>query len=173
MNITDKNASHLPVFEFLYSLKKFEKVMEFGCGLYSTSFFIRNAKSILSIEQKSKAWFEKISKECGSSSLDIRFIPGEESVRWLKKHKKKYDLIFVDGIVRTDCVNNSFGKAPIIVIHDIGLRAIKLGYLKQIVPNDYAFGFMNISHPSTSLWIKDDDLMKKVKNHKLFHLVKS
>jgi hypothetical protein len=165
-----KIASHLPILEFLYSLKSFDNVLEFGCGNHSSNFFANHSKRVTSIEMSNEGWFQKIKDSIRAENFNIMYLPGDETIKWLVDNNEKYDLIFVDGIKRKECINLCFNRSPVILVHDTGTRAIRRGFLQDIIKNDYKFGYMGGGsiHPSTSMWIKDDELMSSVQKHEYF-----
>jgi hypothetical protein len=159
-----KIASHLPVLEFIYSIRPFYNVLEFGCGNYSTKYFDGICNNVTSIEMKSYEWYEKIKKEV--KMADVKFMKIEEITNWINENNKYYDLIFVDGINRRECIDISFNKAPVIALHDHGLRAAKLGFFKQLKKYDnYELVMLDIAQPTTSLFISDVKLLSELKKH--------
>ena len=161
MSKESKYASHLPVLKLIYSLRNYYNVLEFGCGNYSTKYFIYNCKNVTSIEMQNEQWFNKIKTEVNDNTF---YMPKKEGVEWLKNTKDIYDLILVDGINRVDCINASFGRTDIIVLHDIGLKAIKCKSYQGIQNNNgYEFLLMNMDYPNTGIFTKDIELADKLK----------
>lgn len=161
-------SSHLPILEFLYSLKKFDNVLEFGCGGHSTNFFVNNSKKVTSIEMASIDWYNRVKKNITANNFQIFFMPDETGIDWLKNQEQKYDLIFVDNLKRVECINASFGKSPVIVAHDLGVRGVIGGYLKKIDKNPYEFMILGAFRPRTSAWISDIELFNKIKLDQLY-----
>jgi len=161
MKIKDKFASHLPLLELLNVLSPYNNVLEFGCGLYSTKYFVEHCKKCLSIENKDEAWYQRIKNEIKGSNIVYHY--GMEAVDWFKTTTDKYDLIFVDGIVRQECISASFQRSPIIAVHDVGLMAIRRNYLAKIrKDDDYKIYVANVAYPSTSVFISDKKLIEKL-----------
>lgn len=168
-----KCSSHLPVLKLLYSIKPFKNVLEFGCGNYSTKYFLEVCDHVTSIENMSLEWFNKINSEITSSKLNISYKYADESSKWMKNNKQTYDLIFVDGIElngeRENCVNASFNKSPIIAIHDRGLRSIKKGWLTKInKPDNYALIIVDLDYPTTPLFVSDVNLIQQLKTNEKY-----
>ena len=127
-------GSHLPLLDLVFKSFKIEKVIEFGCGLYSTKFFKSKANELISIEMQELAWAWDISRQ-----LDINVFTciGPSNYKSLKIDWR-CDLAFIDGHAesRPECVNFMFGKAKIIVAHDYQ-QAKFYGWHRINKPEDY------------------------------------
>jgi hypothetical protein len=54
-------ATHLPILEVIREWHgEFKNAMEFGMGIYSTPYLIKNCKMLKSIETDSEEWFKRI-----------------------------------------------------------------------------------------------------------------
>lgn len=168
-----KHSSHLPVLELLFKYSKINDVFEYGCGVYSTNFFVEHAKTVTSIEMNKQIWYDKISKEIQSDKLKLLFIDdGEKSIEYFKSTNKIYDLVFVDGDskFRKDCAYGSFGLAETIAVHDVNLtwkRWKHKGWSVEDVPHPYKAISMNIACPSTTVYTKNCDLFNNLKNQNI------
>jgi hypothetical protein len=113
----DPTATHLPVWDVLFSDHKIKDVLEFGCGLFSTQAFVARGCNVTSIEMQHREWFDKIKDAI--PSVDIRLALGPQTWRD-EPLKDRYDLIFVDGHgdSRPDCLMWAKDRADIIVAHD-------------------------------------------------------
>jgi len=161
-------SSHLGVLELIFKHSNVKSVFEYGCGNYSTNFFIKNAESIISVEMNRMAWVDKLKNEIKSDKLNLLFIRGLAAIEYFKSTNKTYDLVFVDGDgrLRLNCVFNSFGKAETIAVHDVNLtwkRARHKGWLNMEVPGDYKVITMNIAYPSTTVYTRNDNLLTELK----------
>jgi len=161
-----KYASHLPVFEELFKMSSFKNVLEFGCGNYSTSFFLDHCDKVTSIENWDENWYNKIKQEISSKKHTLIYSKGIGAIDYLKNDY--YDLIFVDADKRQECINASFGKSSVIVVHDLGHKNIGKGFLKGIIANNYILFMATISYPATSIFTNDRYLIEKLSNNNKF-----
>lgn len=113
----DPTATHLPVFEKLFEKYPIKTVLEFGCGEFSTSFFIQHASYVTAIEMQSEDWYKRVKKAHPSVDLRLALGPFKWKEQPLMSH---YDLIFVDGHgdSRPECINWAQDRTDIIVAHD-------------------------------------------------------
>jgi len=90
------------------------KVFEFGSG-GSTLFFAKRVKELISIEHD-PVYFIRIRKFFSK----LNFIPElKEYSESISKYPDKYfDLVFVDGMVRNDCIKNAIPKVKGYLILD-------------------------------------------------------
>ena len=86
----------------------------------------------------------------------------------LKVFFNYYDLIFVDADKRQECINASFGRTSVIVVHDLDRKNINRGFLKGIINNNYILFMANIAHPATSIFTNDRYLIEKLNNSNTF-----
>lgn len=112
----DPTATHLPILEALLKTGKIKKVLEFGCGLFSTKKFLEHGCDLLSIEMQHEEWLHKVKDELGANII-LALGPMEWQKLDLDDH---YDLIFVDGHgdSRPDCMMWAKDRTDIIVAHD-------------------------------------------------------
>ena len=71
----DPTATHLPTFEALFAKHKIKKVLEFGCGMFSTKFFVGQGCDVTSIEMQNIPWYDKIKEELPSVNLHLALGP--------------------------------------------------------------------------------------------------
>ena len=64
----DNYGSHLRVFEKVFATFETKKVLEFGLGQFSTPFFVNHAELVVSVEQESKEWYERIKARIHSAN---------------------------------------------------------------------------------------------------------
>ena len=161
-----KHASHLPVLKAIYSFMPFKNVLEFGCGNYSTKFFAEVCERLISIENKDINWYNKIKNEI--KEAEFIFKHGIEAIQIFERDAVIYDLIFIDGINRQECNNASFGRSPIIVVHDLSPRGAE-AYLKDVVKNkNYELVLMNGEYPATGIFTSNKELIKQLSTIKGF-----
>lgn len=113
----DPTATHLPVFELLFRRHRIKSVLEFGCGMFSTTMFVNAGCNVTSIEMQNQSWYDKIKAELPTVDLRLALGPME----WEKEPlKDRYDLIFVDGHgdSRPECLMWAKDHTDLIVAHD-------------------------------------------------------
>ena len=170
--IVGKNAvgysSHLEILDFVFKNVKVKTVFEFGCGLYSTNFFVDNAKKVTSVEMQSEDWYNKVKSEIKSRKLDISYKPGpQDAITSFVASDKKYDLVFVDGheASRIDCVNASFDKATTMVIHDTNDFFIRHMFRAINFKNDFQFINIRKNYPATGVFTNNKVLIDRLKEN--------
>lgn len=104
---------NLPIIAFLdQRIRKSHKLFEFGCG-YSTLYFSNLAKNVVSVENN-LIWFNRISKMLMQKDIqNVSIIHKELSngyAKCIKSFSEEFDIIFVDGRHRVDCIKNSIGN---------------------------------------------------------------
>jgi hypothetical protein len=169
-----KHDSHLPVLELIFKHSSIKDIFEYGCGSYSTNFFVKNAKSITSVEMNREIWYNKMKSEISSDKLNLLFIKGgPDSIEYFKSTGKIYDLVFVDGdnSSRKDCTYASFGKSETVAVHDVNLtwrRWKHRGWsdFEKCVPSDYKIIVMNMDYPATTVYTKNDHLFLELQKEK-------
>ncbi len=132
-------SNHIHFFLKLFEYKKFNSVFEYGCGLGSTPFFLDNCQKVVAVEMQEQSWYEKVKieleKHKNGKNLKLHCDLTTDSFNFIKNEKNRFDLVFVDGIYRGDCIN----------------VCLELGY-KYIVTHDtedkvYPYGWENINLP--------------------------
>lgn len=113
----DPTATHLPILESLLAGGGIKRVLEFGCGLYSTPLFRDRGCEVTAIEMQHEEWFDRVREACPEA--DIRLALGP--IAWIREAlADRYDLIFVDGHgdSRPECLEWAKERADLIVAHD-------------------------------------------------------
>lgn len=126
----DLCATHLPVLHLLGSKCSIRRVLELGCGLYSTLTFLdrtmfREVTRVVSIEHD-LSWMKSISEKAGDDRLELRYVKNDELISHLSAvTMKDFDLIFIDNATETakrvDTIRHIASipvGSTIIVIHD-------------------------------------------------------
>ena len=115
-------SSHLSVFEKLFTSYRIDSILEFGLGEYSTPFFTGRCPFVVSIEQESREWFDKIKAKINSQSWYPIFQRDPAAVfKYFDDKSKKFDLVFSDGLAQTRCLVANMAlerNVPIVVLHD-------------------------------------------------------
>jgi hypothetical protein len=139
----DNFCSHLPVLEKICSTFNIKNLLEFGPGNYSTKLFVSKCETVLSIEQDSQDWYEKMKSEVASPNWQIRFCKDINPLLIFDefdKAGKKFDLVFSDGACETRCLIANLAmerNVPLVLLHD----AEKINYYKWNlldIPENYA-----------------------------------
>lgn len=117
----DKDGNPLPWYtypaiEYLSQLDYTDKkIFEFGCG-YSSIFWAKRAKSVVSIEDN-LAYFDRWSKEFTVDNLNIKWRDeGEAYENAIFEDNLNYDVIIVDGKRRAECA-----AAALVALSDDGM----------------------------------------------------
>jgi predicted O-methyltransferase YrrM len=163
----DAYSTHLPILEKIAKIKKLKKVLEFGPGQYSTTFFVDHCKEVMCIEQQNHAvaniLYDKYDDE-DHKGVVIDYMPGAgRGPAWLRQHKGRFDLIFVDGHGRSRplCINEAFNHTDIIVAHDT--EDLRYSWENVDMPKGWKKIEFTKLTPATTVWTKDPELIKKLK----------
>lgn len=165
MKIDPKCSTHLPVLKDIFDFRPIKSVFEFGCGLYSTKFFVDNAEQVYSVEMQSKRWFDKIKSEIASPKLSLScFLDVKEVLQHFEDLNRNFDMVFVDGIEREQCINQSSQRSSIIVRHDVGGWFYRR-YIKNLkISSDYKFIVYKKMKPYTGVFTSNNDLYDHLSN---------
>ena len=124
----------LPVLEAIFHVFDIEDALEFGAGIWSTFSLIRNCKSVTSIENIEE-WADVVTGDY-SHKNNLQVIHWIKPMNdYLKETDKNFDLIFIDGNDRVECLNDSINRSPIIVCHDTHAQSMEWNRAK--IPNYY------------------------------------
>jgi len=113
----DRYSSHLGTLIRMFKNYPVKKVLEFGCGEYSTGFFLAHGADVTSIEMQDPDWAMKVTQMFPHAKIKVAIGPD----LWCTLNlEERYDLIFVDGHgeSRPECVNWAFEHTDIVVAHD-------------------------------------------------------
>ena len=126
INFNKTCSSHVPI--LLEVMEKFSpyRILEFGCGLFSTGTFLKYHVDLTSIEIGNFEWYSMIKRRfAGSQKLNLVY-EKEFSTEILTKLNEEYDLIFIDCHTnRTEVTNWAFNKSNIIICHDTQVHWVK------------------------------------------------
>lgn len=124
----------LPVLEAICHIYDIENALEFGAGLWSTFSLTRNCKSVTSVENVEE-WCDVVRREYGHKN-NLEVVHWTQPMNeYFKTTDKQYDLIFIDGNNRVQCLNDSVNRSPIIVCHDTH-QAVQ-NWKDAFIPNTY------------------------------------
>jgi predicted O-methyltransferase YrrM len=128
-------ATHIPILLSLARAIKVEKVLELGCGNYSTLTFLNPTAFpslvVLDSLETNQAWLDKIVATVGSDPrLRPRFVPNSMLSAIEKADLEDYDLIFVDDSAsseeRSATIREISHRGPrhaVVAIHDFEVEA--------------------------------------------------
>jgi hypothetical protein len=170
----DKNDNPLPwlsypMIHFLeHYLDKNMTIFEFGSG-NSTLFFAERVKRVVSIEHDKK-WYDRalslMPKNVEMIFQELEY--GGDYCKTLKKLNETFDIIFVDGRDRVNCVKESafsLNTGGIIILDDSGRERYKeaFDFLKETGFNHFSIEGIPprfFSFHKTTIFFKGDVLWK-------------
>ena len=118
----DNYASHLQIFEKVFGTFEIKKALEFGLGKFSTPFFVDHAGMVVSVEQESQDWYEKMKAQINSENWHPVFQPDPRVVfERFDANNQNFDLVFSDGAAQTRCLVANLAmerNVPVVVLHD-------------------------------------------------------
>ena len=161
MNHINEYSTHLPLFEKLFNIKKFPKILEFGLGFGSTPFLLKNCEHLTSIEMQSQTWYNIFYSELkDENKWNCHLSLGSFEFQKLSVINDKYDLIFVDGHgdSRPEIINLFFEKCDTIVAHDFETASYRWSTIKK--PIEYELYVFTELNPYTAVFTKDFDVKK-------------
>ncbi len=137
----DNYGGHLAVFEKVFATFNIDSVLEFGLGKHSTTYFAKNSQLVISVEQESKEWYDKMVSEIDSPNWHHVFQFDPRAVfQYFDNKDTRFDLVFSDGAAQTRCLVANLAmerNVPVVVLHD----AEKIWYYKwnQLeIPSNYS-----------------------------------
>ena len=115
-------SSHLAVLEKVFECFKINSTLEFGMGSYSTPFMARQSRTLISVEQESQQWYDKVCKEITGSNFHPIYEPDPKKIfNTFSAADEKFDLVFSDGKADTRCMVANMAMeldVPIVLLHD-------------------------------------------------------
>jgi predicted O-methyltransferase YrrM len=131
-------ATHVPVLIGLAAMRRVERVLEFGCGNYSTRTFLNrdafpDLKELQSVEND-RTWAEQMrSAVCDDARCVVSFVDGA-----ISEAVKRFDLESFDLILIDDSKNAAERAATIRAVFDAGIER------PWVVVHDYeVFDYQN------------------------------
>lgn len=151
-------GSHLPLFDLLFKAFPIKNVIEFGCGWFSTVYFLSKKVTLLSIEMQDVDWAHQISHRLNHNVL-VAIGPDaflNNAINY------SCDLALVDGHAesRPEVVNLLFDKANIIVAHDFHKQKF-YGWQRISKPDNYHMMVFANDKRSTACFIHESLLLNK------------
>lgn len=121
------------------------EVLEFGSG-GSTLFWAKTCKSVKSFETN-KEWYEMVKQKTKSfTNVDLNLANEAETLAYLAKENKTYDIILVDSYPK-DIQRIKLAYAAV-------LKVKKGGWL--ILDNYLNFGMQNFKYPKSEIYTFDE-----------------
>jgi len=162
-NFGKTTSSHMPVLmEFINRFHP-KTVIEFGAGAFSTDVFVKNCKSVFSIETHAQ-WSAFIQRRfVKNNNFILKCIDVGMVLHYVDNILTKYDLAFVDtqNKIRVSLIQASERFADTIICHDTQVPFLKnvivKGY-KRIMFTKAPFPYKNHTRPYTTLWTKREDV---------------
>lgn len=163
---SDPYATHIPALQFIFENhgKEIDFAVELGMGHFSTGFLLDHVtQSVVSMEMQEKAWYDKMVEELQ--------VPKRQGAEWhpvLALGADTFHKVSTEGIVfalvdghgstRPEAVNYfMLNGVPTIVAHDTDSGWY--GW-ERIIRNDYFVYHFTELLPYTSVWTKDESLIK-------------
>jgi hypothetical protein len=111
-------GSHIPALTFIFEHVEIKTAVEYGMGLFSTSFLLDKVKDkVLSIEMQSEDWYERVINRYQSEKWEHRYT---DKV-WKFMDYPDCDLLLVDGSSITRAIGVVYAMErgiETIVLHD-------------------------------------------------------
>jgi len=122
-HVIDAVSTHIPVLDLIKRLSNIRRILEFGCGVYSTNKLLEFPRlELLTSYEDSQGWFDKISKV---SNKKLKLIFESDLLRVAREIcLDEFDLIFIDSCdsqkKRADIIDQVSRRKPkaIVIIHD-------------------------------------------------------
>ena len=172
-------ASHVPVLTGLSSLFKISRVLEFGCGFYSTLTFVNPDiyKDLMEIQsfENDLEWYNQVKDATRNDSrITLNFVKGPIPSIVSSVNLEPFDLIFIDDSVvaeeRAATIKAVAAKMPssaLVVIHDFENPVYRNAAVS--FKNQFVFKTFN---PYTGLLWKDHPV-NRVKLEALNQVIKT
>ena len=133
----DNYSSHVLVLGKILESFEVKRVLEFGMGKFSTPFLAERSEHVVSVEQGSREWYEKLKGEIKSPNWEGIFqVDPRVIFERFDSERQGFDLVFSDGIAETRCLVANLAMergVRFVVLHD----AEKVWY--------YRWNLLNIS----------------------------
>jgi len=120
----DAVSTHIPVLDFVKRLSSVKRILEFGCGVYSTSKLLEFPDlELLTSYEDNEIWFDKMAN-VNNDKLRLIF---ESNLLHIARTipLDEFDLIFIDSCdsqkKRADIIEQVSKRRPraVVIIHDL------------------------------------------------------
>ena len=96
------------------------RIFEYGSGM-STLWFGKNATEVIAVEN-SKLWFDTVNEKLKTHNIDnVQLLfkeDGGEYSKLIHNYDGLFDIVFVDGRFRMECMKECFDKAKYAIFMD-------------------------------------------------------
>lgn len=152
----DMAQEHIDYFKDLLKSRKTASVLEWGSG-YSTKYFPefmqkKGVEYTWKSMEHNKEWYEKVKSW---NIKDVELVLADKDSKKYLEPSGKYDIVFIDGRNRKQCLDNAKGllkKNGIVILHDAqreryhgGMEGYKGKYIGSSIPK---------------LWVGSRDIIK-------------
>jgi hypothetical protein len=162
----DGYGSHTLLLDEIFRARSIKKVLEFGVGEYSTTFFERDKGiNLTSIESESFEWLTKMK----DIKPDIVWMPDlDEVLRWADNLAEMYDLIFIDTVndIRWKLIDRLQKNTRIVVVHDT--EQSNFQYDLCTIRNGFCFTDFVLFRPWTGVFTDDIEMLDILKKNNPF-----
>jgi len=162
-NFGKTTSSHMPVLmEFINRFHP-KTVIEFGAGAFSTDVFVKNCKSVFSIETHAQ-WCDFVQRRFVKySNFIIKCVETGMVLHYVNNIITKYDVAFVDtqNKIRVPIIQAAERFADTIICHDTQvpfLKNVVVKGFKRVIFTKAPFPYKNKTRPYTTLWTKRIDV---------------
>lgn len=165
-------ATHIPVLLALAQAMKVEKVLELGCGEFSTLTFLNSSAfpSLVSLEslETDQTWLDKIATMVANDArVKTTLVPGAMRSAIEQADLDAYDLILVDdstsAVDRAATIRAISARQPrraVIAIHDFEIH----GYREAAAAFQHQFTFTAFNPQTGIVWNGDKELTKALRH---------
>lgn len=163
-------ATHVPILIGLASILPIKKVLELGCGEFSTLTFLNKAVFrelvLLDSYENDRAWLQRISELTEDDSrLKSNYAEGEMDRVIRDLSLDTYDLIFVDDSTRAEQRARTIEEIAarqcksLVVIHDFEVQE----YQKAAAAFEHCFVFKSYNPMTGVVWNGEHSCMGSIK----------
>lgn len=162
-------ATHLPVLIGMSRLLQINRIIEFGCGRYSTLTFLDRSVfpdiETLHTYENDPAWINQIAELVRQDArVRFEFVNGSMSTSINNIQFENYDLIFIDDSLTSEDraktirqVSQNCHSSNVVIIHDYEVRLYREA--SKIFPNRFTFTALN---PNTGIVWSEAPLKKSL-----------
>ncbi len=152
-------ATHLPVLIGLSWMLNVRRVLEFGCGSYSTATFLNREifPQVVWVQSfdNDAEWLNKIAATNKDSRLHLSFVDGAMSKVVSEINFTDFDLLFVDDSLTVaeraqtiSMISNNYSPSNVVLIHDYEVKE----YQKAARVFRHRFGFDAFNPQTGVMW---------------------
>lgn len=158
-------ATHIPILIALAAIFKIERVLELGCGDYSTLLFLQRLAfpSLAELDsfETDEIWLDKVDASVSDERFHGTLVSGAMETAISSDLLEKYDLVFVDdssnGNERAETIKRIAESQPrrtVVAIHDFEV----FGYQKAAAWFQHQFRFKAFNPQTGVVWNGENNL---------------